>query len=69
MLYCKKYGFREKHTTVNALVPYTENLRLKGKKLSHSFSWTFVRHSIPETIFILLSKLASYGFEGIATEQ
>ena len=69
MLYCKQYGFREEHSTANALVQYTENLLLKGKKNVTSYFPDLCRAFDAKDHSILLKKkLESYGFRGITIE-
>ena len=64
LIYCRQFGFRSKHSTVDALVDFTEKMRSHGNKSIISFFYDLKKAFDTIEHNILLQKLESYGIRG-----
>ena len=60
LIYCRQFGFRSKHSTVDALVDFTEKMRSHGNKSIISFFFDLKKAFDTIEHNILLQKLESY---------
>ena len=65
---CRQYGFRKKHSTVDALIDFIEKIRLNYQKTVTSFFLDFRKAFDTINHQILFEKLESYGVRGICLE-
>ena len=65
---CRQYGFRKKHSTIDALIDFIEKIRLNYEKTVTSFFLDFRKAFDTINHQILFEKLESYGVRGICLE-
>ena len=65
---CRQYGFRKKHSTIDALIDFIEKIRLNYEKTVTSFFLDFRKAFDTINHQILFEKLESNGVHGICLE-